>query len=181
MRWLQLSLRICVNLGFGQIDLCEMSISKLTKIYVTIVFYVFGCLFSGCAFAAHVRFVVPTETIRYKEQINKHSLKYKMFAINPDAASRYVLDFSQIEGKVARGLLLKDHPILLSSLKDPVLVEQGKSIKLIVRGANLVITATGIPLQSGSAGDYIKVRNVDSGRTVSGTITKDGSVEVGTE
>ena len=62
---------------------------------------------------------------------------------------------------------------------DTVLIERGQTTKLVFSAGDLVITASGVSMEPGSAGDYIKVRNVDSGRIVSGTILSDGSVRVG--
>lgn len=130
------------------------------------------------AYADKVQFVVPKHNIAYNQLIEANDVFLKYFSINPAAASRYVLNIGQIDGKVAKIILLKNHPILLSSLKEPIVVEQGKEVKLLVRNGGLLITSIGIPLQSGSVGDYIKVKNIDSGIIVSGTILKDGSVNV---
>lgn len=132
-------------------------------------------------FAERIQFLVPNHNIAYHELITDKSLSPKTFSIKTAAASRYVLNIEQASGKVSRTMLLKNHPILLRDLKDPVIVEQGKQVKLLVKNNALVITAIGIPLQSGSVGDYIKVKNVDSGVIVSGTILKDGSVGVSLE
>ena len=43
----------------------------------------------------------------------------------------------------------------------------------------LTISATAVTLQSGAAGDFVRVRNVDSGKTFSGTVMADGSIRVG--
>ncbi|MCB1465922.1 MAG: flagella basal body P-ring formation protein FlgA [Rhizobiaceae bacterium] len=34
-------------------------------------------------------------------------------------------------------------------------------------------------LESGSAGDFVRVRNVDSGKILSGVVANDGTVRVG--
>ena len=45
-------------------------------------------------------------------------------------------------------------------------------------GGGLTITAVGTPLQNGSIGDFIPVRNIESGVVISGTVMDDGSVRV---
>jgi len=42
----------------------------------------------------------------------------------------------------------------------------------------MIISASGTPLQDAAIGDLIKVRNIDSGITVSGTVMADGTVRV---
>ncbi|TIO47611.1 MAG: flagella basal body P-ring formation protein FlgA, partial [Mesorhizobium sp.] len=43
----------------------------------------------------------------------------------------------------------------------------------------LTISAAGVTLQPGAAGDLIKIRNVDSGKIISGTVMADGTIRVG--
>ena len=49
---------------------------------------------------------------------------------------------------------------------------------VFVAGA-LTISATAVTLQPGAAGDQVKVRNVDSGKILSGTVMADGTIRVG--
>ena len=51
-------------------------------------------------------------------------------------------------------------------------------VKLIYAEGDLVITTTGAALQDGSIGDIVRVRNSESGVTVSGAVQPDGSVRV---
>ncbi len=52
-------------------------------------------------------------------------------------------------------------------------------LAVLFSGNGLVITATAVTLEPGSAGDVIKVRNTDSGRVFSGIVMADGTVRVG--
>ncbi|TGS51712.1 flagellar basal body P-ring formation protein FlgA, partial [Mesorhizobium sp. M1D.F.Ca.ET.183.01.1.1] len=59
------------------------------------------------------------------------------------------------------------------------LVEQGASVQVYFTAGALTISATAVTLQPGAAGDLVKVRNVDSGKIISGTVMADGSIRVG--
>lgn len=85
----------------------------------------------------------------------------------------------QLVGKVSRRTLLPGQPILLSSVNEPDMVQRGVPAVLVYDAGALVITARGTPLEAGRVGDFIKVRNIDSGITVSGTILADGRIQVG--
>lgn len=52
-------------------------------------------------------------------------------------------------------------------------------MKLIYADGGLLIMTTGAALQDGSIGEVVRVRNTDSGVTVSGAVQPDGSVKVG--
>jgi flagella basal body P-ring formation protein FlgA len=93
--------------------------------------------------------------------------------IGPFAQTR-----SQLVGKMARRTLLPGAAIPLAGIDNPRLVANGAEVKLVYAESGLTIVTVGAALQDGAAGDVIKVRNSDSGVTVSGTIQPDGAVRV---
>ncbi|MBR7654556.1 flagellar basal body P-ring formation chaperone FlgA [Brucella oryzae] len=141
-----------------------------------------GCALLGVAAAhaaEHMAFLVPSATVYPGQVVSNVSLLEKKFYINPPAAKQYVLSLEQADGKVARRTLLPGKPILVSALGEPSLVTRGVPAPLVFTAGTLVITAMGTPLESGAAGDFIKVRNVDSGIIVSGTVLANGRIQVG--
>ena len=55
----------------------------------------------------------------------------------------------------------------------------GRQIKVEFREGGLVISTLASVLQAGAVGEMISVRILDGGRTVTGTIQKDGTLRVG--
>lgn len=82
-------------------------------------------------------------------------------------------------GKVARSTLLPNVPIASGGVREPFAVQQGQPAVVIFRSGALIISATAVPLQAGSAGDVISLRNTDSGTTIRGVVQEDGTVRVG--
>ena len=105
-----------------------------------------------------------------------------MLADNPRAVREgpgpYVESRALIVGKVARLTLLPGHAIPFSGVSNRKLVSNGAEVKLIYSEVGLLIMTTGAALQDGSIGDIVKVRNSDSGVTVSGAVQPDGTVRV---
>lgn len=105
-----------------------------------------------------------------------------MLADVPDAArdgsGPFVDSRSLIVGKMARLTLLPGHAIPFSAVSNRKLVSNGAEVKLIFSEGGLLIMTTGSALQDGSIGDIVRVRNDDSGVTVSGAVQPDGSVRV---
>ena len=95
-----------------------------------------------------------------------------------DGAGPFVDSRSLIVGKVARLTLLPGHAIPFSGVSNRKVVANGAEVKLIYSEGGLVIMTTGAALQDGSIGDIVRVRNSDSGVTVSGAVQPDGSVRV---
>lgn len=86
---------------------------------------------------------------------------------------------SSLVGKIARRTLLPGRPIALGDVKEPDLVQSGKTVVLKFSMQGLQIIGQGIALQGGVGGSQIAVRNSESGTVVRGTIAEDGSVSVG--
>ncbi len=85
---------------------------------------------------------------------------------------------SSVVGKMARRTLLPGRAILPIAINNPRAVVNGAEVRLVYVDGGLTIVASASALQDGAVGDTIKVRNVDSGLTVSGIIQPDGSVRV---
>jgi flagella basal body P-ring formation protein FlgA len=95
-----------------------------------------------------------------------------------DGSGPFVTSRSLIVGKAARLTLLPGHAIPFSGVSNRKLVSNGAEVKLVFSEGDLVIMTTGSALQDGSIGDIVRVRNDDSGVTVSGAVQPDGSVQV---
>ena len=95
-----------------------------------------------------------------------------------DGSGPFVNSRSLVVGKAARLTLLPGHAIPFSGVSNRKLVSNGAEVKLVFSEGDLIITTTGSALQDGSIGDIVKVRNDDSGVTVSGAVQPDGSVRV---
>jgi flagella basal body P-ring formation protein FlgA len=130
--------------------------------------------------AAHAgEFAVVTTRVVYPGEIVSGDLlqEVTLNRANRDL-SAFLLASSMVEGKVARRTLRPGRLIQADALREPYLVETGKAVEARFVSGALTITATVVPLQSGSAGDLIKVRNADSGRVFSGIVMADGSIRV---
>lgn len=66
---------------------------------------------------------------------------------------------------------------MLENPKTPVIVKRNQNVVIRIESPGFLITASGKTLQDGKAGEFIKVRNVDSQRIILVRISEDGSVE----
>jgi len=57
-------------------------------------------------------------------------------------------------------------------------VRNGAAVRIEYRDGALTIAVAGEALQDGGVGDFVKLRNADSGVTVSGQVQADGTVQV---
>ena len=96
-----------------------------------------------------------------------------------DGGGPFVEDRSFVVGKTARLTLLPGHAIPLAGISNRKLVANGAEVSLVYSEGGLLIVTSGAALQDGSIGEVVRVRNSDSGVTVSGAVQPDGSVKVG--
>jgi flagella basal body P-ring formation protein FlgA len=131
-------------------------------------------------FAAETRTLpVPNVTIYPGDTIGDAQLSERAFPAAAFTAAAVIDGRSQLVGKVARRTLLPGHAIPVNAVKELALVARNVPIRLVFAAGGLTITAFAAPLQDGSEGDVIRVRNVDSGAILYGTVQADGSVSVG--
>lgn len=89
-----------------------------------------------------------------------------------------VYNRAALVGKVAKRTLLPGRAIPSFAIANPRAVATGAHVTLIYRDGELTIVTSAQALEPGAVGDIIKVRNDDSGLTVTGRIQPDGSVNV---
>ena len=140
------------------------------------------CLLVAClasvtpASAGVVRLPVPNVTLYPGDLLSEDVLSSKRFRSSAAARTPVARDADQIVGKVARRTLLRGKPIALHALRDPYLVKKGNPVKVIYSAGGLIITTYAMSLKSGSLGELIQARNLDSGKIITGVIGDDGSL-----
>ena len=122
---------------------------------------------------------IPNRVIYPGETVDIAALKEVTLKPGKVIPPAVVFRIPQIEGKVAKRTLLPGRYIPATSLREAWLVEQGASVQVMFVSGSLTISATAVTLQSGAAGDFVKVRNIDTGKVFSGTVMADGSIRVG--
>lgn len=80
-------------------------------------------------------------------------------------------------GKTLRQSLGAGQPLRSDQLLAPLVIRQGQSVRVIVRGRGFSATAEGRALNNAAEGQLAQVR-MTTGQTVSGIATADGSVEI---
>lgn len=89
-----------------------------------------------------------------------------------------VRDAGEIVGKVALRTILPKRLIRPDAVREVYAVEAGEPATVYYRQGGLVIAMDAVALSSAGYGDPIRLRNTSSGRTITGTVTADGTVVV---
>ena len=137
------------------------------------------CILCGSPQAAEGELVVPSRTIYPGELLSSRDLVMRLVEFRDNQAQSYVRNPIDLDGKVAKKTLLANQPISFGTIEEPRLALVGRQIRVEYRHESLVISTLGSVLQAGGSGDVISARILDGGRTVFGTLQKDGSLRVG--
>ncbi|UCF14880.1 MAG: flagellar basal body P-ring formation protein FlgA [Phycisphaerales bacterium] len=89
-------------------------------------------------------------------------------------------DWKSPYGLFAKRALRADtviRPHMIGPAKSPIIVKRNQSVVIRIENPAFLITAAGVALVDGKAGENIKVRNVDSQRIIVARINDDGTVE----
>ena len=93
--------------------------------------------------------------------------------MGPDAAPR-----DRAVGMQARKQLRAGQALRASDVSKPDLVQRDQAVTLIYETAGLYLTVRGKAIEAGTEGDVVNVLNLQSKRTVSGTVVSRGQVSV---
>jgi flagella basal body P-ring formation protein FlgA len=130
------------------------------------------------AFAEDRTVPTPTQVIYPGDVIRDAMLTDVSVYDIPNADGSIIESRAALVGRIAKRTLLPGRGIAALAIGNPNAVANGAQVKLIYRDGDLNIITSAMALEAGGVGDTIKVRNTDSGLTVSGTIQPDGSVSV---
>jgi flagella basal body P-ring formation protein FlgA len=136
-------------------------------------------LFGAAPACAQEVVLIPNRVIYPGETVDLAALKEVTLKPGKVIPPAVVFRAPELEGKVAKRTLLPGRYIPATALREAWLVEQGASVQVMFVSGALTISATAVTLQSGAAGDFVRVRNIDSGKVFSGTVMADGSIRVG--
>lgn len=117
--------------------------------------------------------VVPSRTIR-----SQSIIYYDDLSLQTGTIPGTVSDPAKIIGLEARVTLYAGRPIRVGDVGPAALVERNAIIPILYVNGGLRLSAEGRALGRGAVGDRIRVMNLSSRTTVSGTIQSDGTILV---
>ncbi|MCP3941186.1 MAG: flagellar basal body P-ring formation protein FlgA [Desulfobacteraceae bacterium] len=89
-----------------------------------------------------------------------------------------VRTIQELNGKVLKTNIQKDHYIKASWLEQIPLIQKGDIVSLVARKNNILIVTSGISKEDGYMNKLIRVENIESGKVVRGVVREKTTVEV---
>lgn len=117
--------------------------------------------------------VTPVRAIRSQTVLAAEDL-----TIAEEAVPGALAAIEDAVGLEARVALYPGRPILLSQVGAPALVERNAVVRMSYMHGPLRIVTEGRALDRAAAGEPVRVMNLASRQTVTGTVAPDGTIEV---
>ncbi len=129
------------------------------------------CAGAGAPVAADT--VMPVRTLRAQTILTAADL-----VVSPVDIAGAATRIEDVVGQEARTALYAGRPVRLQDVGPPAVVDRNQIITLIYASSGLQIVAEGRSLSRAGVGDAVRVMNMSSRTTVSGTVQPDGTVRV---
>ncbi|MEX1035831.1 MAG: flagellar basal body P-ring formation chaperone FlgA [Sneathiella sp.] len=111
------------------------------------------------------------------QEIRESDIDYK--AERASKVSRQVItDASMLIGKSPRRGVRSGVPISLSNLGDPVMVEKGKLVSVILEQGGMYLSVSGRTLEAGGEDDVIRVENINSRKIIQAQVISEQEVRI---
>ncbi len=120
---------------------------------------------------------VTARRILKGEVINKSDLQWVRVRTNR-LQNDAVASMEELVGKTPKRGLREGVPIRSSAIQDPILVEKGSLVTIILRADKMLLTAQGKAMQPGSDGDIIRITNTQSNKSIEAEVIGSGRVAV---
>jgi flagella basal body P-ring formation protein FlgA len=95
-----------------------------------------------------------------------------------NVASSTIVEDSKLIGMSPRRGIMPLRPIAASEIAPPQIVKKGDTVVMELKSGQMILTVQGKALESGAAGDTVRVENPTSNHVVQAVVTGDKSVEV---
>lgn len=120
---------------------------------------------------------VTARRILKGEIINKSDLQWVRVRTNR-LQNDAVVSMEELVGKTPKRGLREGISIRSSAIQDPILVEKGSLVTIILRADKMLLTAQGKAMQPGSDGDIIRITNTQSNKSIEAEVIGAGRVAV---
>ena len=173
-----------ITLPNGVIDIkillpsSSLSYSSMTSMRARI--SIGGKAYRDVAFGVLVKLydtvLVANHDLRIEIPVTESDFRVEEIAI--DGRTEYVKDVQEIAGLVPHRYVRAGSPIATNYFQQPVAVQMGSPVKIIVHYGALQVSAKGIAMSRGRIGQIIKVKNETSQKIVSARVVDNQTVEV---
>ncbi|MCZ6556360.1 MAG: flagellar basal body P-ring formation chaperone FlgA [SAR324 cluster bacterium] len=122
--------------------------------------------------------LVARRPIHRNQKIKAEDLALVRQNISANRGGPYITSKQKVVGRLAKRSLGRNEPIRQALLAAPLDLIEGGRVTVIYESGTLLLKAPGVALVQGRIGQFIPVRNLESGKIVHGILQADETVKV---
>ena len=157
----------------------ELRYGGLNPVYVKV--YVDGALYrrSICYYELHVygQMLVAARDLRPEQLLTASDVRLEEHEV-ANRSEFYLEDISQVVGRVPNRVIRSGYPIADGVLQNPVVIDMGAPVQILVNFNGVQIKTDGVALQKGRVGKIIRVRNTKSAKILRARVIDGSTVQV---
>ena len=155
-------------------------ISYISLTPVRAVVYVNGRAQRTVSFSANIKVydnvLVANHDLRIEVPVTAADFRTTEIAI--DGRNEYIKDTAEVEGLVPHRFIRAGQPVTKSYFQQPVAVNTGQRVNIIINYRGIKASAKGIIMTRGRIGSIVKVKNESSEKILSARVIDANTVEV---
>ncbi len=172
-----------IKLPEGTVDVraeLPSSINYVSLTPVRAIIYVNGRAYRTVSYTASVRVydtvLVATHDLRVEVPVTTGD--FRLAEVKIDGRNEYVKDVAEVNGLVPHRFIRAGSPVTVSYFQQPVAVNIGQRVTIVVNYRGIRATAAGIVMTRGRVGSIVKVKNETSEKILSAKVIDSHTVEV---
>lgn len=118
---------------------------------------------------------VTTRALAARELITEDNVSFERRDVGRMPPG-YFTDFNKILGLAVKRQLAPGTAITDSMLEKPILIQRGNTVNIVARIGGIEVSTPGIALQNGSENQFIRVKNVNSKKIITGRVVNETTV-----
>ncbi len=122
--------------------------------------------------------VVAKRPLRRDQTIGAEDVTTVRRTVNASKEAGYSGSLKSIVGMKAKRPIAQDEPISETIVQAPVAVAEGGRVQVVYETSQLLMQVPGVALVSGQIGQFIPVRNLQTGKVIYGVIQQNDRVKV---
>ncbi len=156
----------------------DINYASLTPVRTSV--YVNGRLYRTISLTAKIRVydtvLVANHDLRIEVAVSANDFRTAEIAV--DGRNEYIKDVKEVVGLVPHRFIRAGSPVTLSYFQQPVAVNAGQRVNIVIKFNGIKVIARGIVMTRGRIGSIVKVKNESSEKILTAKVIDSQTVEV---
>lgn len=135
-------------------------------------------VFGSATLKVTVKVAVAKSVLKHRDVIQPDSITFVSRELSSYSATGFFTEPARVVGRRVRGMVRIGEVLGIGNTEEPAAVEAGETAELIHQGSGFVVSARVRALQSGTLGQWVRVENPSTKKSLMARVTGSGKVSL---